>query len=98
MLELNESNFDVETNHGLVLVDFYADWCGPCRLLAPVLEQLTDVKVVKVNTDDSPELATRHNVSAIPKLVFMRDGQVVDQMTGFVKLEVLQNKVNALKD
>ena len=59
MMELNESNFAAETSTGVVLVDFYAPWCGPCRMLAPVLEQITGAKVVKVKTDDNKQLAVK---------------------------------------
>jgi len=96
MIELNESNFESETNTGLVIVDFHAPWCGPCRMLAPVLESITGAKVVKVDTDQNSNLAVKYNVSAIPKLLFMKDGQVVDQLTGLVNKETIQSKIDAL--
>jgi len=94
---VNESNFESETKEGLVLVDFYADWCGPCRMLAPVLEQVTGVKIVKVNTDENPNLAAEYSISSIPRLLFMKDGKVVDQLAGLVRKQTIQSKVDALK-
>ena len=94
---VNESNFESETKDGLVLVDFYADWCGPCRMLAPVLEQVTGVKIVKVNTDENPNLAAKYSISSIPRLLFMKDGKVVDQLAGLVSKQTIQSKVDALK-
>jgi thioredoxin 1 len=69
-----------------VLVDFYADWCGPCRMIAPVLEELaretTDVKIVKVNVDQGPQLAARYGVNSIPTLKVFEDGKVVAEHVG----------------
>jgi thioredoxin 1 len=71
-----------------VLVDFYADWCGPCRMIAPVLDELaretTGAKIVKVNVDQSPDLAARYGVNSIPNLKIFDDGKVVDEQVGLV--------------
>ncbi len=93
----DQSTFDetVLRASGPVLVDFYADWCGPCRALAPTLEQLArenpSAKIVKVNVDHSPNLAARYGVSGIPNLVLFRDGQVADQVVGLTSKSRLQS-------
>ncbi len=84
----SESNFQSEVLEANVpvLVDFYADWCGPCRMLAPMLEDVArespDAKIVKVNVDHSPRLAARYGVNSIPTLLVFRDGQIVAEHIG----------------
>jgi len=77
-----------------VLVDFYADWCGPCRSLAPILEQLasetTDAKIVKVNVDESPQVSRQYNISSIPCLLVFKNGQVVNRQVGLVGKQQLR--------
>ena len=89
VIELNETNFEPEVLKaaGPVLVDFYAPWCGPCKMLAPFLEQLAGeftgrVKFVKLNVDDAPELAGRYNITGVPTLMLFRGGKMVEQMIG----------------
>jgi thioredoxin 2 len=83
-----EASFGAETESSVpVLVDFWAPWCGPCRMVEPVLSQLAAeragaLKVVKVNVDENPALASRFQAMSIPLLVFMRDGQEVDRIVG----------------
>jgi thioredoxin 1 len=81
-----------------VLVDFYADWCGPCRRLTPVLNQIAretpNAKVVKVNIDDSPQLARRYGVSSIPNVMVFRDGAVVAQRTGLADRRSLEDMLS----
>ena len=87
VIRLNENNFDTETSSGTTLVDFYADWCMPCKRLSPILESVSDsltgrVKVVKVNVDESPNVAQKFGVRSIPTLVLIKDGEVVSRQTG----------------
>jgi thioredoxin 1 len=91
---LNESNFDQAIAEGLTLVDFWAEWCGPCRMQAPVLDALAEqmgatVQVAKVNVEESPRLAGRFRVSGIPLLVILKDGQEVERLVGLQNLASL---------
>jgi thioredoxin 1 len=84
-----------------VVVDVYASWCGPCRLLAPVLEKLADayggrLKFVKVDVDEEPELARRYDVTGVPTLLLFKDGRLEDQVVGLVPPAQLQEKLDAL--
>ena len=83
------------------VLDFYADWCGPCRALLPTVEKLAeeykeDVEILKVNVDEQRALAQKFNVRSIPSLFFMKNNQVVDSLRGFVSEKVLREKVDAL--
>ena len=88
-IEINETNDqnEVEAAKGLVLLDFYATWCGPCKMLAPVLDEigaeLDDVKICKTDVDEAMALAGKFNVQSIPTVVLFRDGKVVDSFVGF---------------
>ena len=86
-IRLNNDNFDrVRSNEGISLIDFYADWCGPCRMVMPIVEEIAsereDLLVGKVNVDENPELAREFGVFSIPTLVVMRDGEVIARSTG----------------
>jgi len=101
VISLTEDNFKAETASGLVLVDFYADWCGPCKMLAPVLEEVSaeieGAKVVKVNVDNARSLAIEFKVSSIPNLTLLKDGAIVHQEVGFKPKEVLIQMINSHK-
>ncbi len=96
IIHLNQDNFDAVTGRGPVLVDFWAAWCGPCRMQAPVLEQLDQelggsVKICKVDVDEQAELARRFRVMSIPMLVALQDGQVKTTRVGFQDLQSLRD-------
>ncbi len=85
VLKINKNNFS-ELSKGRVLIDFYADWCGPCRMVSPIIDQIAeeraDIKVGKVNVDEERELAEKFKVYSIPTLVVLKDGVVVHQVSG----------------
>ena len=92
-----EKEFDELTKEGLVLVDFYADWCGPCQMLTPVLEELSkkneNLKIVKINVDEFQQLAIQNKVLSIPAIKIYRDGKLVNQTVGYQELEDLETLI-----
>ena len=102
-LHLTESSFDEEIgkHKEVLMVDFWAEWCQPCRALAPALDELIEeckgsVSLAKVNVDDNPQLAARFGIRSIPTVLFMKDGQVVDQVIGAVPKSQMKKKLDAL--
>ena len=102
-IEINEANFEAEVLKSTqpVLVDFWAEWCGPCKMLAPVLDEIAGeqagrVKVGKVNIDDNPELASRFAIRAIPTLLYFAGGEVRDQSMGVVGKKAIVSKLESL--
>lgn len=99
-IELTKSNFDAEIKSfaGLAIVDFWAEWCGPCRMMAPEIEQIAeerpDIKVCKVNIDENDDLANEFMVSAIPTVVLFRNGQVAAMSVGYKKKDDLIASLN----
>jgi thioredoxin 1 len=98
---VSDSNFQNEVlNHnGVVLVDFWAPWCAPCRMIAPVIEELSTemagkVKVVKLNTDDNQQTASQYGIRGIPTLGVFRNGEMVDSITGVVPKQMIVDKLN----
>ncbi|MGB2993716.1 MAG: thioredoxin, partial [Paenisporosarcina sp.] len=94
-----DQSFSNEISNGLVLVDFWAPWCGPCKMIAPVLEELDGemsetVKIVKVDVDENQETASNFGMMSIPTLVLFKDGQPVDKVVGFNPKEALVELVN----
>lgn len=102
MKEINSAAFaqEVLQSELPVLVDFFAEWCGPCRMLAPVMQELSEkyegkVKFVKLNVDQAPELASSFGINSIPALLYFRNGQVKGSSVGFARREDLERKLNA---
>jgi thioredoxin 1 len=100
---LDERNYDeaLVAAEGVLMVDFWAEWCGPCRAIGPVLEDLARasngaVTLAKVNVDENPGLATRYGIRSIPTILFVKDGKVRDQVVGAVPKAQIQAKLAAL--
>lgn len=101
VLHVTDANFDEVTADGLVMIDFFATWCGPCRIIAPIVEQLAAqyagrVKIGKLDVDQSPEAAQRMNVRSIPSLLFFKGGQHVDTVVGAVPKSIIEQKIESL--
>lgn len=103
IVELTTASWDKEVvqANGLVMVDFWAVWCGPCRMVAPMVEELAkeyagSVKVGKLNTDENPDVASKYKIMGIPTIMFFKDGQKVEQIVGAVPKPQLKAKIDAL--
>ena len=92
---LKNENFNEEINKEKVLVDFYADWCGPCKMLSPIIDEVAqendDIKVVKVNVDESSDIALEYKVMSIPTLVVIKNGQEVARSIGVIDKSEIKN-------
>ena len=103
MLKINADHFqnEVLNQKGLVFVDFYADWCGPCKMTSPIIEELAnevkEVKFVKVNVDENPDLASQHNIFSIPTFLIFKDGKIVHQFVGVRGKEGFISEINKAK-
>jgi len=100
-IELTKENFDEVVGSGVSLVDFWAPWCGPCRMIAPVIDELAEeyegkANICKVNTDEQQEIAVKFGIRSIPTILFFKDGEIVDQMVGAAGKNVFAEKLDAL--
>ena len=101
--KFTDANFQQEAleSNIPVIVDFYADWCGPCKMMAPIIDELATqyegkVKIGKVNTDENRAVASKYNIMSIPTILFIKDGQVVDTTVGALPKQALEQKINQL--
>lgn len=102
VIHVTKENFDkaINVSDKIVVIDFFATWCGPCKMLAPVVEQaaeeLTDVAFYKVDIDEEMELAQRYQIMSVPTLLFLKNGQVVNKSVGAVPIEQLKDIINSI--
>ncbi|GBG04322.1 thioredoxin [Lactobacillus rodentium] len=100
--EINDKSFENETSEGVVLTDFWATWCGPCKMQSPVIDQLSqemdDVKFTSVDVDQNQDLAKDLGIMAIPTLIIKKDGKIVDRLTGYTPKEKLEEILDQYTD
>lgn len=101
-MELNSKQaFELIENEKVVMVDFMASWCGPCKTLSPTVDKLSErysdkIKIVKINIDDNDEIVDKYKIMSVPTILFFKDGQVVDKSVGLVTIEKLIEKVEKI--
>ena len=100
-LELTKETMEDTIKTGVTMVDFWAPWCGPCRMIAPVIEELAEdfdgkATIAKVNTDEQQDLAIKYSIRSIPAILFFKDGEMVDQIIGAASKEAFSEKINNL--
>lgn len=98
IIHANQDNFDDVISSDIVLVDFFATWCGPCKMLSPILEEMASerslIKIVKVDIDEAMDLARRYGIMSVPTMLLFKDGKLLDQVTGFMPKTELVNWIN----
>ncbi len=101
--DVTSSTWDAEVlkAQGLVMVDFWAPWCAPCRMVSPTVEELSKeyqgrMKFMKLNTDENPDIASKYNIMGIPTLMFIKDGRSVDSIVGAIPKQQLKSKIDSL--
>lgn len=93
----NEKDFESLINKDLVLVDFFATWCGPCKMLGPVLESLENIDVVKIDVDECPDLARKYGIMSVPTLMIFSNGELKNKQSGFMPKEALEEWISENK-
>jgi len=94
---LENENLEKTISKGIWLVDFYADWCGPCKMMGEVLKELTDIDIIKVNIDAHQDIAAKYGVMSIPTLMFVKEGKTAHTEIGFIPREEIERIINDLK-
>lgn len=98
VIKIDNNSFNETIKKGIVLVDFFADWCGPCKMLSPIIEELSnemnDVHFVKINIDESSEIANSYGIRSIPTLILFKDGKMVNKIVGFIGKDELKRFIN----
>ena len=104
MLKVNNQNFEeiVLKSEKLVVVDFFATWCGPCKMLGPVFQGVADelgnkVNFIKVDIDQFNEIASKYQVASVPTIIYFKNGNIIDKTVGFMDSDALKNKISSLK-
>ncbi len=100
VINLNNENINEVISQGVTLVDFWATWCGPCRMIAPVMTELANfyedkAKICKVNTDENQELCAKYGIRSIPTILIFKDGKLVETMVGAAGVDSFKSKINA---
>lgn len=98
VIEINDSNFEEKINNGKVVVDCYAVWCGPCKMLSPIIDELanelTNINFYKLNVDDNENIPSKYNIMSIPTILVFENGELKETITGFKPKDELKNIIN----
>ncbi len=98
VVELNSDNFQTQTENGKSVIDFFATWCGPCKMMAPVLEEVSeehkDISFYKVDVDQAMDIATKYGIMSVPTLIVMQDGEVIQKSIGAIPKSELEDLIS----